>query len=90
MIHMATIVAWAIYCGIISAGLIITAEKQRLIERLQIHAPNRILYRLTLCNFCMGFWISMVMTVIFYTAHDTTVLIFISPFGAAAITRKLI
>lgn len=90
LIHMATIAAWAIYCGVIAAGLIITANKWGWIEWMQIHAPNKITHRLLLCEFCMGFWIAIGMTAIFYATHDTTLLIFAAPLGSAAITRKVI
>jgi hypothetical protein len=65
--------------GTISATLVMCIYKWRLDEAYQIFAPAWLPREF--CDFCIGFWISFVLTNIFYIAI---------PFGSASISKTLV
>lgn len=50
----------------ISIFVLILVDKWGITEWCMVHSPNDFIYKLLGCNFCRTFWISLVITFIFF------------------------
>lgn len=89
---MTDLICYTVFSAFCGGFFLLLLDKWRIIERLQLHAPNKLLAELSSCWFCMSWWMSLIWTVILWCIFGgipswTVPLVAIA---ATPITRKLI
>jgi uncharacterized membrane protein len=86
-----------IFCAVVvissmSATALFTILKWRIDELYDLHVKGRRVLKIRigeLCFFCLGFWIGLVLTFVFYLQFRLDELIFITPFATASLTKYI-
>ena len=71
----------------VSLTIILSLEKWRAFEFYQIHRPRS--WPASVCVYCLGFWISLLIFVAVFFLFRIDAIYFISPFASAGLTRVL-
>lgn len=81
-------VCWVAVVALASAFLLSLAVKWKILEWLQVHAPNAFFEKLFNCKFCCSWWVSVLISVTLSVATGDWVLLLV-PFCTTVITREL-
>lgn len=89
MLQICEIVILAIGTAFASAFVIQVLEKWGLRDKWQVNCQVKLLAQMLSCDFCFGFWISVVFSVISAILFNNIGLIFI-PIISAPLTRRIL
>ena len=85
---MTTYVAYIIVVALLTAFVIILAKKWGITEMVQIHG-NDFFSKLASCDFCMSYWVSLVISIIAVIVTGDWTLIFL-PFFVTPLSRYIL
>jgi hypothetical protein len=90
-IELMHLVTMALVAGLISTFIITVCRKTGLLEYLQSRTRIRILYNLLQCDFCIGFWLSLIITILAFVflVPFTWLAVIVPPMAAAFNNRFL-
>lgn len=77
-----------IIVSLATSFLLTLASKWGWLEWLQVHAPNEFFSKLLNCKFCVSFWASVLLSVIYYFVTREPYLLAV-PFCSTMIVREL-
>ena len=81
-------VCWVAVVALSAAFLLALAVKWKILEWLQVHAPNDFLYKLFSCKFCCSWWVSCLISLTLCVVAGRWQFLLI-PFCSTLITREL-
>lgn len=89
MLQIVYLVVAAIGCALLSAFVIEVLEKWGWRHKVQMSASSRLISEMFGCDFCLGFWISVVISVISAVlSRDAWLLVL--PVLSAPLTRRIL
>lgn len=86
---MVDFICAAITMALLACWVILFTSKIGFIEWVQIHAKSKIIADLFNCNFCLSWWICVIIAIFFAVALKDPVLL-LCPFISTPVTRYLI
>lgn len=81
-------VCWCAVVACAAAFVLALAVKWKILEWLQVHAPNDFFAKLFNCKFCVSWWVCVVISLSLALATGQWVLLAV-PFCSTLITREL-
>lgn len=79
---------WVAVVSLAASFFLGLMSKWKVLEWLQIHAPNDFLLELFSCRFCLAFWTSLILCMVLALASGEWLFLFI-PMCSTVITREL-
>lgn len=74
--------------SLIAATIILSFKKWGLFERYQVHAPQWLPHEV--CEFCVGFWISVNLTILYSIFFEPKIFYIAIPFACASLTLLIV
>ena len=81
-------VCWVAVVSLMAAFLLGLAVKWKILEWLQVHAPNDFFGKLFNCKFCCSWWVSVLISLTLCVATGRLEFLAV-PFCSTVITREL-
>lgn len=81
-------ISWVAIITLATAFILALAQKWKIVEWLQVHAPNDFLNELFSCKFCFSFHVSVIISLILALVTNEWLLLFV-PICSTVVTCRL-
>lgn len=81
-------IAWIAVIALVAAFVLSLLSKWKVIEWLQVHAPNDFLHELLSCRFCLSWWTCVIISLTLCVVTGYVALI-ASPICSTLLTREI-